>query len=209
MSYDGIKKDAEVNRTSNQESLQLSERYERKKGLKEIRKQERPAPMRSEVVDKYFQQVQKETNGAQAEVFKEIYRNVMDNRIFNNLKQQLNEMIEDEKSLISIEEFRKMFFTFFKGELKASILYEKLLPYMIVYNVGDKVFNDLSEINRTELQGVEPEKMVSIQKLSIFIDSFNFSPVPVHSIRHKNDSNGMTYVMTSNTKGSLAAKDNS
>ena len=149
MSYDGIKRDAEVNRTSNQESLQLSERYERKKGLKEIRKQERPAPMRSEVVDKYFQQVQKETNGAQAEVFKEIYRNVMDNRIFNNLKQQLNEMIEDEKSLISIEEFRKMFFTFFKGELKASILYEKLLPYMIVYNVGDKVFNDLSEINGT------------------------------------------------------------
>ena len=86
----------------------------------------------------------------------------MDNRIFNNLKQQLNEMIEDEKSLISIEEFRKMFFTFFKGEFKANILYEKLLPYMIVYNVGDKVYNDISEIDRTEFRGVEPEKMVSI-----------------------------------------------
>mgnify|MGYP000504053339 CR=1 FL=1 len=33
-----------------------------------------------------------EANG----VFTEIYKNVMDNRIFNNLKQQLNEMIEDE-----------------------------------------------------------------------------------------------------------------
>ena len=52
-------------------------------------------------------------------MFKEIYKNVMDNRIFNNLKQQLNEMIDDEKALISIEEFRKMFFTFFKGEFKA------------------------------------------------------------------------------------------
>ena len=39
------------------------------------------------------------------EVFREIYKNMMDNRIFNNLKQQLNEMIDDEKSLISIEEF--------------------------------------------------------------------------------------------------------
>lgn len=40
----------------------------------------------------------------------------MDNRIFNNLKMQLNEMISDDKSLISIEEFRNMFFTYFKGE---------------------------------------------------------------------------------------------
>ena len=36
----------------------------------------------------------------QNDVFREIYRHVMDNRIFNNLKQQLNEMIEDEKALI-------------------------------------------------------------------------------------------------------------
>ena len=68
----------------------------------------------------------------QNDVFQEIYRHVMDNRIFNNLKQQLNEMIEDEKALISIEEFRKMFFTFFKGEDKASIIYEKLLPQITV-----------------------------------------------------------------------------
>ena len=162
MSYNGVTRDADVNKTSNQEGLQLSERHERKKGLQNIRKQERPAPMRSEVVDKYFHQVQKATSGDQAEVFKEIYRNVMDNRIFNNLKQQLNEMIEDEKSLISIEEFRKMFFTFFKGEFKAKILYEKLLPYMVVYNMGDKVFDDLSEIDRVKFAGVEPEKMVSI-----------------------------------------------
>ena len=39
-------------------------------------------------------------DSAQQDVFREIYKNVMDNRIFNNLKQQLNEMISDEKSLI-------------------------------------------------------------------------------------------------------------
>ena len=55
-------------------------------------------PMRSELVDNYFSTVMSE-NG-QSEVFKELYRNVMDNRIFNCLKQQLNELISDEKSLI-------------------------------------------------------------------------------------------------------------
>ena len=37
-------------------------------------------------------------------------------------------MIEDEKSLIAVDEFRKMFFTYFKGEIKASNIYDKLLP---------------------------------------------------------------------------------
>ena len=49
--------------------------------------------------------------------------------------------------------------------------------------------------------------MVSIQKLTKFIDSFNFSPINVAHINYKNDSNEMTYVMTSNVKGSLAQKD--
>lgn len=74
----------------------------------------------------------------------------MDNRIFNNLKQQLNEMIDDEKSLISIEEFRKMFFTFFKGEFKAKLLYEKLLPFVIVWNIGDHVYEDPSDMTSSD-----------------------------------------------------------
>lgn len=118
------------------------------------------------------------TKGEQSDVFKDIYKNVMDNRIFNNLKQQLNEMIDDEKSLISIGEFRKIFFTFFKGEFKASLLYEKLLPFVIVWNIGDAVYEDPSDIPSAN-QLIEAEKMVSIQKLSKFIDGFNFSPVKV------------------------------
>ena len=48
--------------------------------------------------------------------------------------------------------------------------------------------------------------MVSIQKLSLFIDGFNFSPVKVGQIHFKNGSTEMTYIMSSNAKGSLAEK---
>jgi Ca2+-binding EF-hand superfamily protein len=114
-------------------------------------------------------------------------------------------MIEDEKSLIQPEEFRKMFFTFFKGEQKAHILYDKLIPHVSVFNIGDLVFDDPSEMTSSD-QLIEAQKMVSVQKLSKFIDGFNFYPLKVCSIRQKNDSNEMTYIMSSNTVGSLAEK---
>ena len=161
-------------------------------------------PMRSELVDNYFNQVMKGSN-EQTGVFREIYRNVMDNRIFNNLKQQLNEMIEDEKALIQVEEFRKMFFTFFKGEIKASNIYDKLLPQIIVWSDGENVYNDTVEI--PAYISAEVSKMVSIQKLSLFIDGFNFTPVKVSNIHFKNGSTEMTYIMSSNVKGSLAEGD--
>ena len=115
-------------------------------------------------------------------------------------------MIEDEKSLIAVDEFRKLFFMYFKGESKANLIYEKLLPHIIVWNVGDKVFNSPTEMDSSD-QLIEGEKMVSIRKLSEFIDSFNFFPVKVNKIHFKNVSKDMTYVMTSNTKSDLAAKD--
>ena len=59
--------------------------------------------MRSELVDNYFSEVMNSSTEDLNEVFKLIISNVMDNRIFNNLKQQLNEMIESETSLIRIE----------------------------------------------------------------------------------------------------------
>lgn len=134
-------------------------------------------PMRSELVESYFSEVIKSTGGGSSVVFKEIYKNIMDNRIFNNLKQQLNEMIEDEKSLISIEEFRRLFFTYFKSENKAGIIYEKMLPFITAWNFRDAVYDDVTQI--AEEDRAEAEKMVSAQKLTIFIDSFNFYPVKV------------------------------
>lgn len=204
MAYDGVSKEATIKKSTYQEGLDLSERTRYRNSLKEVRKQERPMPMRSEVMDEYFNEVMKGSEDRNS-VFEDIYRNVMDNRIFNNLKQQLNEMIEDEKSLISVDEFRKMFFTYFKGEFKAKLLYEKLLPHIIVWNIGDMVFNSPSEMTNSE-QLIEAEKMVSVRRLTQFIDSFNFYPVKVNKIHFKNSSSDMTYVMTSNTKGSLAEK---
>ena len=91
--------DKMLKKSTYNEMLEPSERLKRKESLKENRRQERPMPMRSELVDNYFSSIMKEKDG-QNEVYKELYRNVMDNRIFNNLKQQLNELISDEKSLI-------------------------------------------------------------------------------------------------------------
>jgi hypothetical protein len=49
-------------------------------------------------------------------------------RILNNLRQQLNELIEDENGIVQIEIFKRMFFTFFKGEKTAYQVYDMLLP---------------------------------------------------------------------------------
>jgi len=59
-------------------------------------------------------------------------------------------MIADEKSLIEVEEFKKIFYTYFKGEFKASLLYEQLLPFIIVWNIGENVWNDPSEMTSPE-----------------------------------------------------------
>lgn len=44
-------------------------------------------PMRSELVENYIQKIMRSSGGPASDVFREIYKNVMDNRIFNNLKQ--------------------------------------------------------------------------------------------------------------------------
>lgn len=49
------------------------------------------------------------------------------------MRQQLNEMIEDEKGLVSIETFRRLFFTFFKGERSAYQVYDMLQPAVSVH----------------------------------------------------------------------------
>ena len=117
--YDGKTKEALIKKSSKEMDVdQMSERMRYRKSLQEVRRQERPNPMRSEVQDNYFNKLITDTSQDAMDVFMDIYKNAVDNRIFNNLKMQLNEMIEDEKSLISTEEFQKMFYTYFKGESK-------------------------------------------------------------------------------------------
>ena len=174
--------------------------------LKKQNQQERPMPMRPEIVDKYLLAVmnsQGGQTGQAAQIIKEIYELNVDNRILNNLKQQLNELIDDERSLISIQEFKKLFYMYFKGgESKSAKIYAKLLPFITSYLVDDEIKDEMP----AEVEGVRPtfETMVSIQKLSKFIDIFNFYPIHIGGIRKKNHSDELTFIMTSNTRGNLA-----
>lgn len=59
-------------------------------------------------------------------VIEQIYRLNLDNRVLNNLRQQLNEMIEDGHVLEST--FNTMFYMYFKGEQSSSFVYDLLLP---------------------------------------------------------------------------------
>jgi len=58
----------------------------------------------------------------------------MDNRILNQMRQTMNESIEDERGLMKRQDFRKMFFTSFgrKNPDAKVAIYEMLLPIIRV-----------------------------------------------------------------------------
>lgn len=103
----------------------------------------------------------------------------VDNRILNNMRQGMNEQIEDERGLMSKQDFRKMFYTAFgRGQAeKTDTIYEMLLPIIQCEETTD---ND--------------EEAVSIGKLSNFIDFFNYYPLAISTIKHKNDTSEDLYL---------------
>ena len=70
--------------------------------VKEVK--ERPSELRPQIVETYIKSVMEQGNSKNTaqwiKVIEQIYRLNLDNRILNNLRQQLNEMIEDEKGLV-------------------------------------------------------------------------------------------------------------
>jgi len=68
-----------------------------------------------------------------------------------------------------------------------------------VYQTGEDVLDEEPK----EVEGVTVTKMVSIQKLAKFIDVFNYYPIQVNALKKKNDSDELTYIMSSNMKGSF------
>ena len=104
-------------------------------------------------------------------------------------------MIDDELGHVQPEVFKKMFFTYFKGEPYAHHVYEKLAPVVSEYYFEGK------KIGAGDARANEQNKVVVLQKLTQFIDMFNFYPIKVHKVRYKNDSNELTYVMNSGTQG--------
>ena len=76
-----------------------------------------------------------------ATVVKEIYSRNMDNRILNCLRQQVNESVKkgDTRAIIPFEVFKTLWYTFFKGEKDASIIFDMLLPYVSLIDDGEKL----------------------------------------------------------------------
>lgn len=186
-----------------------SERMARKKKFQEQNRIERPNPMRPKIVEDYLHEVLSKSggdNGSQARIIKSMYKNRIDNRILNNLRQNMNEMIEDERGIIEVADFTRMWFTFFKGESHAKIIYEMLLPTVTIVLSNDEILEGLSGAKALKADP-SAQTMVSVIKLSQFIDTFNYYPVRVNKIHYKNDSPELTYVMSSNTRSSLADKE--
>ena len=73
-----------------------------------------------------------------------------------------------------MEEFKRLFFTYFKSEPKAEQMFGKILPF----------------ITNKESEDCE----ISIQKLAKLIDSFSFYPVKVNMIKSKNNSDKFTSI---------------
>jgi hypothetical protein len=76
---------------------------------------------------------------AMSTVVKEIYKRNMDNRILNNLRMQVNESVKkgDSRAIIPFEVFKTLWYTFFKGEKDASIIFDMILPHVSLIDDGD------------------------------------------------------------------------
>ena len=114
------------------------------------------------------------------EVVKKMFTLRIDNRILNNMRQFMNEQIEDERGLMSKKEFKKMFFTFLgrTAEDNKNLIFKMLIPI----------------IKTIEEDNGEVQEFVSIGKLTNFIDFFNYVPLVISEIKHKNDSSEDLYL---------------
>lgn len=96
----------------------------------------------------------------------------VDPRVLNMMRETLNYMIEDKFGLIKIEEFKRAIYTAYgkKNTETTDGIYKALAPIV------------------TEKKEEDGEEMVSVPKLALFIDFFNFYPCIVGNIKQKNHS---------------------
>ena len=107
----------------------------------------------------------------------------------------MNEKIEDVHGLMSVDDFKRMFYTAFRQSSKQDKdgVYKLLLP--IIINRDDSKSSDLptsEELASATNEGSSYK--VSIGQLSSFIDFFNYQYVPISSIRHPNDTSKDLYL---------------
>lgn len=97
--------------------------------------------------------------------------------------------------MVDLAKFKKMFFTFFKGESKAFLVFDKLWPCICE-------FYDFTTNQACTKDDPNAVEVARISQLTSFIDLFNYYPMQVCKVRYKNDSNELTYVMNSGLHGS-------
>jgi hypothetical protein len=102
-------------------------------------KEERPAVLRSNVVDRYILDIlgadkNPISYAKKLDVVKKMLFLRMDNRVLNSMRQVMNESIEDERGLMKVEQFVSMFDTAFKSTSEESkkTVKDMLLPLIKV-----------------------------------------------------------------------------
>jgi hypothetical protein len=103
----------------------------------------------------------------------------------------LNTEIQDERGLVDSVTFRKMFFTYFKNEKYGHNIYEMLWPVIKEHWDHDSD----QAIPENDPRANKQNEVVRIERLTSFIDLFNYYPVKLNKLRYKNDSNELTYVL--------------
>eukprot|EP00347_Sterkiella_histriomuscorum_P014538 403360494 len=124
---------------------------------------DRPHELRSTIVDKYLVSLlQDDSKNNKVEIVNAMYEMNVDNRILNNLRQTMNGLVVEEKGLLSVNQFRELFLSFFKDNLKCNTIYDLLLPVILVMNSNKQ--------NKSHLQkskDVDNEKHTFTQLLSL------------------------------------------
>jgi len=98
--------------------------------------EERPACLRSNIVEKYVLDILSQKSDPalyqqKCKIVKDLIKiGKIDNRVFNQMRQSMNEQIEDERGLMSKDDFKKMLFTAF-GRItteKKELIFGMIVP---------------------------------------------------------------------------------
>lgn len=153
----------------NQKSVEKNPTYTKTKGLKD----ERPMELRPQFLERYVKKVidmnSKDLFDSKVQVVKRMLQLNVDNRTLNMMRETMNNNIEDENGMMKTSEFKKMIFTAY-GQKN-------------IENT-EEVYSMLYPIIKAEEQ--DGESYVSIPKLGLFIDFFNFYPYNIGNIKQKN-----------------------
>lgn len=141
------------------------------KGINQA-KEERPAVLRSNVVDRYILDIlgadkNPISYAKKLEVVKKMLFLRMDNRVLNSMRQVMNESIEDERGLMKVEQFVRMFDTAFKqsSESNKKTVKDMLVPLIRID--PSSVANTIRSKSGEDISPVDPnQQYVSIGKLS-------------------------------------------